>query len=42
MKVVITTDALNDLEQIGDYIARDNPTRAQLRRRVGGQSSRPR
>ena len=28
MKVVITTDALNDLEQIGDYIARDNPTRA--------------
>lgn len=28
MKVVITTDALNDLEQIGDYIARDNPGRA--------------
>lgn len=28
MKVVITADALNDLEQIGDYIARDNPERA--------------
>jgi addiction module RelE/StbE family toxin len=28
MKVVITTDALNDLEEIGDYIARDNPERA--------------
>lgn len=28
MKVVITTDALNDLEEIGDYIARDNPARA--------------
>jgi hypothetical protein len=24
MKVIITTDALNDREQIGDYIARDN------------------
>jgi toxin ParE1/3/4 len=28
MKVVITDDALDDLEQIGDYIARDNPERA--------------
>jgi toxin ParE1/3/4 len=28
MKVVITDDALNDLEQIGDHIARDHPERA--------------
>ena len=28
MKVVITDDALNDLQQIGDHIARDNPERA--------------
>ena len=29
MKVVLTAEALDDLEQIGDYIARDNPVRAQ-------------
>lgn len=28
MKAVITAEALSDLEQIGDYIARDNPERA--------------
>lgn len=28
MKVVLTVEALSDLEQIGDYIARDNPVRA--------------
>jgi plasmid stabilization system protein ParE len=28
MKVVITADALNDLEEIGDHIGRDNPERA--------------
>jgi len=28
MKVVITADALADLEQIGDYIDRNNPERA--------------
>jgi len=28
MKVVLTAEALDDLEQIGDYIARDNPSRA--------------
>jgi plasmid stabilization system protein ParE len=29
MKVVLTEEARRDLEQIGDYIARDNPTRAE-------------
>lgn len=28
MKVVLTAEALGDLEQIGDYIARDDPSRA--------------
>ena len=28
MKVVLTAEALGDLEQIGDHIARDNPSRA--------------
>lgn len=28
MKVVLTAEAFGDLEQIGDYIARDNPVRA--------------
>jgi plasmid stabilization system protein ParE len=28
VKVVLTAEALGDLEQIGDYIARDNPSRA--------------
>lgn len=28
MKVVLTTEAIDDLERIGDYIARDNPARA--------------
>lgn len=28
MKVVLTDEALADLESIGDYIARDNPARA--------------
>ncbi|BAK67882.1 conserved hypothetical protein [Sphingobium sp. SYK-6] len=28
MKVVITAEALSDLETIGDYIALDNPARA--------------
>ncbi|HEX2941654.1 MAG TPA: type II toxin-antitoxin system RelE/ParE family toxin [Rhodopila sp.] len=28
MKVVFTQSAKSDLEQIGDYIAQDNPTRA--------------
>ncbi|GAA0296597.1 type II toxin-antitoxin system RelE/ParE family toxin [Sphingomonas oligophenolica] len=28
MKVVLTAEALGDLERIGDYIARDNPMRA--------------
>jgi toxin ParE1/3/4 len=28
MKVVITADAVADLEQIGDHIARDNPAHA--------------
>ncbi len=28
MKVVLTAEALGDLEQIGDYIARDSPVRA--------------
>lgn len=28
MKVVLTEEARSDLEQIGDYIARDNPARA--------------
>ena len=28
MKVVLTAEALGDLEQIGDYIAQDNPARA--------------
>jgi len=28
MKVALTAEALGDLEQIGDYIARDNPSRA--------------
>lgn len=28
MKVVLTTGAKDDLERIGDYIARDNPVRA--------------
>ncbi len=28
MKVVLTRSAQSDLEQIGDYIAQDNPTRA--------------
>lgn len=28
MKVVLSAEALSDLEAIGDYIARDNPTRA--------------
>ncbi len=28
MKVVLTDEALRDLEEIGDYIARDNPERA--------------
>ena len=28
MKVLITAEAEADLESIGDYIARDNPTRA--------------
>lgn len=28
MKVVLTAEALYDLEQIGDYIARDRPVRA--------------
>lgn len=29
MKVVITEDAFEDLKAIGDYIAKDNPPRAQ-------------
>lgn len=28
MKVVLTAEALSDLERIGDYIAQDNPLRA--------------
>ena len=28
MKVVLTDEALRDLESIGDYIARDDPDRA--------------
>lgn len=28
MKVVLTTEALGDLQGIGDYIAQDNPARA--------------
>ena len=28
MKVVLTEEARSDLEQIGDYIAQDNPVRA--------------
>lgn len=28
MKVVITAEAMSDLEAIGDYIAQDNPVRA--------------
>lgn len=28
MKVVLTAEALYDLEQIGDYIAKDSPVRA--------------
>ena len=28
MKVVLSAEALGDLESIGDYIARDNPERA--------------
>ena len=28
MKVVLTAEALGDLEEIGDYIARDSPVRA--------------
>lgn len=28
MKVVLTDEALRDLEDIGDYIAKDNPDRA--------------
>lgn len=28
MKVVLTDEALGDLERIGDYIAQDNPDRA--------------
>lgn len=28
MRVVLTAEALGDLEAIGDYIARDNPARA--------------
>ncbi|MCP1470996.1 plasmid stabilization system protein ParE [Sphingobium sp. OAS761] len=28
MKVVLTAEALGDLERIGDYIAQDNPNRA--------------
>lgn len=28
MKVVLSAEALGDLEQIGDYIAQDNPDRA--------------
>ena len=28
MRVVLTRSAISDLEQIADYIARDNPTRA--------------
>ncbi len=28
MKVVLTAEALGDLERIGDYIAQDNPLRA--------------
>lgn len=28
MKVVLSAEALSDLEQIGDYIAQDNPARA--------------
>lgn len=28
MKVVLTTDARSDLEQIADFIAQDNPVRA--------------
>lgn len=28
MKVVLTAEALGDLERIGDYIAQDNPERA--------------
>jgi len=29
MKVVLSAEALSDLQHIGDYIARDNPVRAQ-------------
>jgi plasmid stabilization system protein ParE len=28
VKVVLTTEALDDLERISDYIAQDNPPRA--------------
>jgi plasmid stabilization system protein ParE len=28
MKVVLSAEALSDLQQIGDYIAQDNPARA--------------
>lgn len=28
MRVVLTSEARDDLERIGDYIAQDNPTRA--------------